>query len=274
MHFRSFSLAAFFIACMFAAGCTPQYSQPAPDPQEAFDRGMELYERGRYAQAIPQFRTAFNLGRASEVGAAAQLYLARAHAGNKEYILAASEFSRFSELYRTDPRREQAEYERALAYYAMSPGFELDQSETERAIRQFQDFILRFPTSELVAEAEARIIELREKMARKQFEVGRLYDRRELYEAAALAYEGVFDQFPETEWADDALVSSMESYINYSEQSIVARRAERLQKAVENYRRLVQVFPDSPYLARAQELNDDALRRIQELGVKPETASN
>jgi outer membrane protein assembly factor BamD len=233
--------------------------------QDAYERGKAFYDAGKYDRAAEYFQAVFNFGRTHEWAADAQLYLARAHYHNKDYILAASEFSRFSEIFRTDPRRADAEYERALAYYQLSPAFELDQTDTERAITQFHAFIQRFPTSPLVEDAERRIAELREKLARKQYEAARLYERRELWEAAAVTFEAVFDRFPDTSWADDALVGAMRAYIAFSDQSIQARQPERLQRAMTNFDRIVQIFPDSPHRADAEQLRDQAAERLSRL---------
>ncbi|WP_243664856.1 outer membrane protein assembly factor BamD [Rhodothermus marinus] len=62
--------------------------------------------------------------------------------------------------------------------------------------RAFQLFIDRYPNHELVDDATQKIRELRAKLARKQYEAARLYERRELYEAAAVTYEAVFDAIP------------------------------------------------------------------------------
>src|SRR5690606_5479757 len=136
--------------------------------QEAFEKGKDLYERRKFDRAIEYFQAAFNYGRTHEWAADAQLYLARSYFGNNEFILAANEFSRFSQIYRNDPRRAEAEYERAMAYYQLSPAYQLDQTDTQRAVDQFRLFIEHFPDSPLVAEAEVRIRELREKMAHKE----------------------------------------------------------------------------------------------------------
>ncbi len=262
----------FVVAALLASvtGCASTGTMRFNSAEEAFNRGLALYERGRYERAAEAFRRALEFNRTGEWADDAQLYLARSYAGNKEYILAASEFSRFSEIYRNDPRREQAEYERALAYYQMSPGYELDQSNTERAIRQFVSFIERFPNSTLVPEAEARVSELREKMAHKQYQTAKLYERRGLWEAAALSYEEVFDAYPDTDWADDALVGAMAAYIQFSDLSIQQRQAERLERAIENYRRLVQVFPNSPHLSEAERLNREATNRLERLNALAE----
>ncbi len=265
MHLRLLAVAVVLTALFLGSGCGGSGKLRYETAQEAFEKGKALYDRGKYERAIPYFQAVFDFGRTHEWAAEAQMYLARSYAANNEYILAANEFSRFSEIYRTDPRREQAEYERALAYYQMSPAFQLDQTDTERAITQFQLFVERFPNSPLVPEAETRIKELREKLAHKQYASAQLYERRELYEAAALTYESVFDRYPDTEWVDEALLGSIRSFIAYAEQSIEERQGERYERAVENYRRMLQIFPDSPFLQEAETLANRASRRLENL---------
>lgn len=242
-------------------------------PEEAFNKGKEQFDRGRYMRAIEYFQGTFNFGRAHEWADDAQLYLARAYAANGDYILAANEFSRFAQIYRGDERVPEAEYERAMTYYALSPAYALDQTDTEEAIRQFDLFIRRYSDSDKVEEATTRIRELREKLAHKQYMVGAMYERQESYQAAALSYEDVFDMYPSSGWSDDALLAAMRIYIRYSEESIEARQAERLQKAIDVYERMIQVFPDSPLLKEAEALYDLADARISGLIAGPAQAA-
>lgn len=253
------------VLVLFAAGCAGGGRLRYESPKEAYDKGMERFERGKYDRAIQYLQGVFDFGRAHEWAADAQLALARAYRADKQYILAASEYNRFVELYRTDPRVPEAEFERALTYYERSPEFELDQSDTERAVQVFNLFVDRYPDHALAPRAEEYITELRSKMAHKQYETAQLYERRELYEAAAFYFETVFDQYPDTRWADDALLGAIRSYIAFSEQSVQARQPERLEKAVEHYRRLLQIFPDSPLLKDAEALYDRASRRLADL---------
>lgn len=235
-------------------------------PREAFDKGMELFEKGKYDRAAEYFRGTFDFGRTHEYAADAQLFLARAFAANNELLLAANEYNRFVQLYRRDPRVTEAEYEMAMTYYDRSPQYQLDQTDTKRAIEQFQLFIDRHPTDERVADATTRIIELREKLAHKREASAQLYERRGLHEAAALEYESVFDDFPGSQWADDALLGAMRNYLLYAEQSIAARQPERLEKVAEDYERLRQIFPDSPLLPEATVLFERASNRLEALG--------
>jgi outer membrane protein assembly factor BamD len=269
MVLRSYVVLISLTAALVAAGCSGSGRLRYDSPQEAYQKGVELYERGKYQQAAEYFQAVFDFGRTHEWADDAQLYLARAYRANEQYILAASEYTRFVEIYRADPRVPEAEYERALAYYELSPNYELDQSDTERAIQYFTLFANRYPDHELFDEATARIAELRDKLAHKQFETAKLYERRELYEAAALSYEAVFDKYPDTAWADDALVGAIRAYIGFSDQSVLNRQAERLQFAVDNYERLIQIFPNSPLLKEGEQLYEQAVARLEALGVSP-----
>jgi outer membrane protein assembly factor BamD len=84
----------------------------------------------------------------------------------------------------------------------------------------------------------------------------------------------VFDQYPETAWADDALLGAIRSYIEYAAQSVPQRQAERLDKAIENYNRLTQVFPDSPLLQDAEGLYEEAQDRLEAIQEQQSLADN
>jgi outer membrane protein assembly factor BamD len=247
------------------AGCAGSGRLRYSGPQDAYQKGLAFYERNKYERAAEYLQAVFDFGRAHEWAADAQFLLAQAYFHNEEYILSASEFSRFSEIYRTDPRVPEAEYWRAMAYYELSPKYQLDQSDTQRAIDQFLSFIERFPDHERAGDAVDRIQELRQKQARKDVEAAILYERRELFEAAALTYERVFDEYSTTQWADDALLGATRAWLSFAEQSIRARQPERLQRAIDNYQRLVQLFPDSPLVKDAESLYARAADQLAEL---------
>ena len=262
---RRLPLLSMLLLAVILAGCAGSGRLQYAGPQEAYERGLALYERGRYERAAEYFQAVFDFGRGHEWASDAQFYLAQSYYHNKEYILAASEFSRFSEIYRTDARVAEAEYWRAMAYYQLSPSYQLDQSDTERAIDQFLAFIDRFPDHERSDDAVDRIQELRQKLARKQIDAAALYERRELFEAAALTYERIFDEFSTTQWADDALLGATRSWLSFAEQSIRARQPERLQRAIDNYQRMVQLFPDSPLVREAEQFYARASDQLEAL---------
>ena len=253
------------ILFFLVAGCSGSGRLSYQSPKEAYEKGLSHYQDGRYGRAAQYFQGVFDFGRTHEWAADAQLYLARSHSRNRDYILAASEYTRFSELYRADPRVPDAEFERAMTFYARSPQIELDQTNTRRGVEVFNLYIQRYSDHDSVAVAVERVGELRQKLADKQFHAAMLYERRGLYQAAALSYEVVFDKYPDTPLADDALVGAIRCYIGFSEQSITERQPERLQQAVTNYQRLVDLFPESDLMDEARELGNQAESNLNEL---------
>lgn len=240
------------------AGCSGSGKARYDSPEEAYTTGKQYFEEGKYLRAIEFLQGSFDFGPTHEFAADAQLMLARAYAANRDYLLAAHEYSRFIQIYRLDPRIAEAEYEYAMTFFHQSPRYQLDQTDTEKAVRQFQLFIDKYPMSPLVADAEEKITVLREKLGRKGYETGRLYERRDLYQAAAVSYEQVFDKYPDTQWADDALLGAVRVYILYADNSVESKMEERYAKAVENYQRLRQLFPTESVTSEAEQLLRDA----------------
>ena len=253
------------VLALVLAGCgggPPTFSSA----QAAYDQGAAEFERGRYDRAVEYLRTALDFGRTSELADDAQLMLARAYAGDRQYLLAGNEFTRFIEFYRTDPRIEQAAYERIQAYAALSPRYELDQTDTRQALNYIRLYLQQYPESPNAVAAAELAETLREKLARKMLESGRLYERRELYEAAVLTYRDVLTEYPTSDYADDALLGAVRAQIAFADNSVPDRQAERYDEAVQIYQQLISIFPQSPLLPEAEALYDRAYRGYRASG--------
>jgi outer membrane protein assembly factor BamD len=246
-------------------GCSGSQGITTNGPEDAYKKGITEYEEEDYDKAIRYFRAVLNYGRGNEWAPDAQFKLAMAQRKKHKYLVAANEFKRFTQLYRNHAMVPRAEYEQARAYYTRSPGYHLDQTDTRKAIELFQLFRDRHPDHELASEAQEKIDELRAKLAHKQYDAAKLYERRQMWPAATVSYESVFDQYPETPWADDALLGALRSYIRYADRSIRQRQAERYQKALDQYSRLQQLFPDSPLLKQAEALRAEARRKLEKV---------
>lgn len=260
------ALGALLLGLPILAGCSGGGAISVEAPEEAFRRGKELYDRGKYDRAVEYFQRAFDFGRSHEWAADAQYYLAQAYFHDRQFLLSANEFTRFVELYRTDERLEEGEYLRALSYVRLSPPYPYDQTDTRTALTYLRLYLSKYPAGKYASEAGALVDELRAKLARKQFEAAELYERQDLYEAAGLTYESVLEEFPDSEYADRALLGAVRAYKAFAEASIPERQAERYQRAADAYHRLAELFPASPLLKDAEALYagvDRALRRIE-----------
>jgi len=265
MRLSVLASAVSLVALIGLSGCGSSQQITSSGPEDAYEKGMAEYQDEDYERAIRYFRTVFNYGRGSEWAPKAQLQLAMAQRKRGRHLVAANEFQRFTQLYRNHTKVPLAQFEQARSYYLRSPQYQLDQSDTRQAIELFQLFIDRYPDHGKVPDAQEMVDELRAKLARKKYDAAKHYEQREMWRAATESYRGVFDQYPETPWADDALLGALRSYLRYADRSIQARQAERYQQAIDQFAQLRQLFPDSPLLERAEPLRDEAARKLKQV---------
>jgi outer membrane protein assembly factor BamD len=243
-------------------GCSGSGRLSYSGPQDAYQKGVAEMEEEDYQQAIQLFRAVFEYGRGNEWAPQARFKLAMAQRRLNKHLVAANEFKRFTQLYRRHELLPRAEFERANSYYLRSPMYRLGQSDSREAISLFRLFIDRHPNHKRVAEAKGKVEELRGKLAHKKYAAGELYERRDMWKAATTVYEDAFNQYPDTPWADDALFGAVRAYIRYADRSIQKKQAERYRRAIENYTRLTQLFPESDLLPRAEELYSEAQQKL------------
>jgi len=239
--------------------------RPGDTLEVAFEKAKSQYDQGDWTDAARAFETVVSIGRGTDLGQEAQFLLAESYYNNRRYLIAASEYQRYSTFYPRSERRDKADYKEALSYYNLSPRYKLDQSYTNKAIELFRLFNSRYPDSDFVDDSSEKISELRNKLARKKYEAARFYIRTNRYEAGIVYHDLILDKYPETEWAEKALVEKIESYILYADNSVRSRQKERYQKAVDSYETYLQLFPRGEQRSRAEDLFDQAMSEIERL---------
>ena len=249
---------------IFTACKSSSLVQPGDSVEVAYQKGLVKYEEGKYGDAADIFETVTRIGRGSEFAQQAQYYLAESYFNMERYIIAESEYLRFITFYPRDPKREEVDFKKAISIYHQSPRYRLDQSATRRAIDEFQLFNSRYPNSEYVPQSAEKINELREKLARKYFESAEFYSRTDQYKAATIYYDLVIDRYPESIWAESALLNQIETYNEYASNSVLARQIERYELAISNYEKYIQLFPQSSNRAGAEALRDRAEKGIND----------
>ncbi|MEL7834603.1 outer membrane protein assembly factor BamD [Fodinibius sp. Rm-B-1B1-1] len=253
-------LAFVFISCKNDA-----LIQRGDSLEVAYDKAMAFYEKEDYTEAAEAFETVVQIARGTEYGQDAQFYLAESYYNDGRYLLAASEYERFISLFPREERRQEVQFKEAYCYYKLSPRYRLDQKYTRTAIEKFQLYTSRFPNSERADEVGIYISEMRSKLAKKLYHSANMYMRTDRYEAAIIYYDLTIDKYPETKWAQRALVDEIETYNTYASRSILPRQKERYQKAIESYETFIQLFPNGEHREEAEELVDEARSAIAEL---------
>lgn len=256
----------FFLMLLMLAACSnKELIQRGDSLEVAYEKAYNLYEKEEYRKAAEAFETVIQIGRGTDYGREAQYYLAESYFKDERYLLAAAEYERHATLYPRSELRQEVDFKEALSYYNLSPRYKLDQQYTRSAIDRFRLFNSRYPNSDRVEEAQEYITELRSKLARKLYSSAQLYMRTDSYEAAIVYYDLVVEDYPESPWAERALVDKINAYVVYADNSIRDRQPERYEGAVDAYETYVQLFPNGENRSRAEEYVDEARAALADL---------
>lgn len=261
---RFVSVALVIAVLAGAAGCAssgrgqvpPGTAQP---DQFLFDRGNDALEKKKWLTAREYFKQVTETYTQSPLRPDAKLAIGDTYLGEgstEALVLAIAEFQEFLSFYPTNRRADYAQYKIGMAHFKQMRSPQRDQSETRDALREFQTFITRYPTSSLMPEVKARHRETRDRLSTSEMEVGRFYFRIRWYPGAIDRLSLLLKEDPEFTHRDEAYFYLGESLIKQSRQA----------EALPLFERLVTEFEQSEHVG-------DARRRIEELKNPPTPAT-
>ena len=196
----------------------------AETSEQRLYRDAQRYLRsGNYQQAIGQLElleARFPFGRYAEQ---AQLELIYAHYNAYEHEAAVEAADRFIRLHPQHPNVDYAYYMKGLSAYTGNedvfarfvPTDETlrDTSHAKEAFAEFAQLLARYPDSPYAADAKARMVSLRNLLARHEINVANYYFRRGAYLAAANRGRYVVENFQRTPAVPDGLAVMAQGYI-------------------------------------------------------------
>lgn len=173
---------------------------------------------------------------------------------DKNFKLAGHQFKNFAVSFPKDPRAEEAAYMSALCYYEGSMDYNLDQTSTELAINELQDFLNNYPNSERSKNITTLIDELSYKLEFKAYENARQYFNMGDYKAANVALENVLEDFPSTKLRPKIYDYMMKSRYELAAKSIYDLKDERIESALSFTRQVEKDLPNTEYSKAALDL--------------------
>ncbi len=157
-------------------------------------------------KAIDIFEQVVKNGPYSKVGPEAQYHVGLTYESLKEYLLAVKAYEKVLERYPNHPLAETAQFEIGEAYRKEAGRSEYDQNAANQAIAAYADFLVRYPHSTQVAQAEQYQAALKQEQAKGLFRIGQYYEKNKQYKAALIYYNDVIEQNPKSDWAAAAKV--------------------------------------------------------------------
>jgi outer membrane protein assembly factor BamD len=227
-----------------------------------YDAAVKYFENKKYYNALQLFEELIVVLKGTEKAESSYYYYCLSHFYTGDYTSAAYHFNNFAQTFPLSPKAEDALFYNAYCYYLDSAPSSLDQQSSNDAIRQFQLFINKYPTSTRVPECNKYIDELRGKLEEKAWENALLYYKMEEYKSAIVAFGNVIKDFPSTKYQEDCLFLSLKSAYLYAGNSIESKKEERYKSAIEHYQKLIETFPATSYKKEADRIKASAEEKL------------
>ena len=122
-----------------------------------------------------------------------------------DYINAALGFKKIIENYPKSPLVDDAKYKIAICAADSTTGPEYNQEDTDKAIKEFKDFVKRYPDSHMEKEARSFIEKLENQKAQNNFDIAQFYEKQGNTESAVIYYEEILANYPQSIWASKSL---------------------------------------------------------------------
>lgn len=240
-----------------------QQSSAEPD-KVLYDRAMADIKHGRYTEGRLALQTLINTYPDSEYLAKAKLATADSYykeGGTSNLTQAISEYQDFTTFF---PFLEEAAYAQmqvAMCHYKMMEKADRDDEQALDAEDAYQAFILKYPQSPLMPQAEQRLRDVQEVLAQGEFEIAHYYYTKPDYPAAAARLVELTERYPLFSESDEALFMLGDIY--QKARVSVKNEDQKNHWADLSAKCYDRILTDYPLSKRASE----AKRRLQEMSM-------
>ena len=228
------------------------YVEQTDPADQLYNEGLANLNAGRLKEAERKFAAIDRQHPYSEYARKAMVMSAFTSYRNGNYDEAINAGKRYVQLYPSTPDAAYAQYIVGLSYFRQIRDVTQDQKESRRAIEAMEEVVQRWPDSEYVDDAQAKIRFARDQLAGKEMQIGRYYLERREYIASIKRFRFVVENYSNTRHVEEALARLTEAYYAMG----LAQEAQAAAAV------LGQNFPDSQWYA-------DSYKLLQSGGLAP-----
>src|ERR1700691_5320738 len=204
-------------ACSNKKSVNPLANVGSKQPDKVlFDKAMDAMKRNRFDVARMTLQTLINTYPDSEYIARAKLAVGDswyAEGGTASLAQAEQEYRDFETFFPNMPEAAEAQLKIANIQYQQMEKADRDYTHAKRAEDEYRNLIMQYPDNpKLVAEGKARLLEVQEVLAEREFDIGRFYYLKMSYAASIARLQSMVDKYPLYSKVDEALFLLGQSY--------------------------------------------------------------
>jgi outer membrane protein assembly factor BamD len=240
----------FLLLTIVTLGSCNSYNRilKSDDYESKFNEANRLYDAEKYERCVALYEQVYQRSPRSPQGEVAFYRLGKACFAVEDWYLASYYLAAFPSKFPYSPKVEETTFLAAVCAVKNSPEVSLDQHETEVALNELQNFVTRFPNSELLDTCNAVMDKLRFKLETKDVMTVRLYSKTENYRAAVVSAEQFLDNYPRSTYREEAWAIFIRNSYHLASNSVDTKIEERIAKTNERFNIFLVEFPNSDYL--------------------------
>lgn len=259
----------FILSFIFITGCKDsQYVIKQTDKNVKYKYAMNWYMKKKYFEVIPVIENLMPYFKGSDTSENLYFMLADCYFFSKEYMVAAYHFKTFRDLYPRSYKSEVAAFKIAECYRNDVPRLELEQTDTEKALEYYKNFISEYPKSPMVELAYQQIDKLKRNLELKALSAADLYYKTGNYRAAAVTYKNVIAQYPNIKEYEFLMSRIASSYYQFAEKSILTKQSDRYEIAMNESQNFINRFPNSKLKPELEVIIESCKIKILESSLK------
>jgi outer membrane protein assembly factor BamD len=204
---------------LLVAGCASDddinlatYVEQTEPADLLYNQGLANLNAGRLSEASKKFEAVDRQHPYSDFARKSMVMGAFTHYRQGDYEEAITAAKRYVSLYPTSEDAAYAQYIIGLSYFRQIRDVTQDQKEARRTYEAMDELVQRWPESEYVEDAKAKMRFARDQLAGKEMQIGRYYLERREYLAAVKRFRAVVETYGSTRHAEEALARLTEAY--------------------------------------------------------------
>jgi outer membrane protein assembly factor BamD len=183
-------------------------TQSAEPDKVLYDKAMVAVKHSRYTEGRLDFQTLINTYPDSEYLAKAKLGVADSfykEGGTSSLTQAIEEYKNFIVFFPFLDEAAYAQMQVGMSHYKLMEKEDRDNSHAEAAEDEFRTFLMKYPQSPFVPQAEQSMRDVQEVLAGGEFGIAQFYYVKKDYRASAARLVEVTGRYPLFSQSDDAL---------------------------------------------------------------------
>jgi outer membrane protein assembly factor BamD len=254
-------------------------TQSAEPDKVLYERAMLSIKHSKYTEGRLDFQTLINTYPDSEYLAKAKLGVADSfykEGGTSSLTQAIEEYKNFIVFFPFLDEAAYAQMQVGMAHYKLMEKADRDNSHAEAAEDEFRAFLMKYPQSPFVPQAEQSLRNVQEILADSEFGIARFYYTKKDFRASAARLVEVTGRYPLFSQSDEALWMLGDVYTR-ARQTVKNEDDKNhwADLAAKCYDRIVQDYPSSTLVGSAKERlksmnmpipapNPDAVQRMKQ----------